>query len=228
MFRVPFRPACRSFAWWLMSSMGCRARCALPSISRPATANDMRRVVRWCCLAGLTLAAVAFASQALAAGPGSLDTTIGASGGKDSTPAGVVVFRWAPAANWPRSWRCRTPARLFSSGRSPAVVNGMAIDKNGQIVLVGSTSGNGKRSNIVVARWCRNGGLDTSFGADGGKDSTPDGVMSLDLGESSDETRAVVIQADGKIVDRQQQGPVKQPDRCPTQHQRQPGLQLRQ
>lgn len=104
----------------------------------------------------------------------------------------------------------------------------MAIDKNGQIVLVGSTSGNGKRSNIVVARWCRNGGLDTSFGADGGKDSTPDGVMSLDLGESSDETRAVVIQADGKIVDRQQQGPVKQPDRCPTQHQRQPGLQLRQ
>ena len=41
----------------------------------------------------------------------------------------------------------------------------------------------GGGSNIVLARLTAAGGLDKSFGADGGKDGTPDGVVSVSLGE---------------------------------------------
>ena len=74
------------------------------------------------------------------------------------------------------------------------------LDKTGHIVIVGTSTSTGKSSNIAIARLKPNGRLDTRFGADGDQDGTPDGVVSLDLGESSDEGRAVVIQPDGKIV----------------------------
>ncbi len=137
-------------------------------------ARSLRAVV-----AGLTLAALAFASQAVAAGAGSLDTSFGADGGKDSTPDGVVGL---------------------SLGAGSELAQAVAVQKDGRIVFVGSSTSTGKTSNIVIARLNRNGSVDKSFGADGDKDGTPDGVVSLDLGESSDEARAVAIQADGKIV----------------------------
>jgi uncharacterized delta-60 repeat protein len=55
-------------------------------------------------------------------------------------------------------------------------------------------------SNIFVARFNRNGTPDTTFGADGGNDGTPDGFVSLDLGKGDDVANGVALQSDGKIV----------------------------
>jgi uncharacterized delta-60 repeat protein len=87
-----------------------------------------------------------------------------------------------------------------SLGDGDEFANDLALDKTGNIVIVGTSTSTGKSSNIAIARLKPNGRLDTRFGADGGQDGTPDGVVSLDLGASSDEARAVAIQPDGKIV----------------------------
>ena len=130
-------------------------------------------------LAGAAIAALAWSSQAAAAGPGALDPLFGADGGQDGTPDGVVGL---------------------SLGAGNERAEAVAVQKDGKIVVVGSSSSTGKTRNIVIQRLNPNGSLDKSFGADGGQDGTPDGVVSLDLGDSSDEGRAVAIQPDGKIV----------------------------
>src|SRR3990167_3047952 len=147
---------------------------AHPSLPPPTHSHSLRTA-----LTSLALAAMTFASHAGPTGPGSLDPLFGADGGKDGTPDGVVGV---------------------SLGAGSELAEAVAMQKDGKIVVVGSSTSMGKSRNIVVQRLNPNGSLDKSCGADGGKDGTPDGVVSLDLGDSSEEGRAVVIQADGKIV----------------------------
>ena len=109
---------------------------------------------------------------------GSLDKHFGADAGKDGTPDGVVNV---------------------SLGDGDDIARGIALEADGKIVVVGGTV-KGSSANIVVARFNRNGSLDKSFGADGGNDGTPDGFVSLDLGEGDDVANGVAIQRDGKIV----------------------------
>lgn len=123
-------------------------------------------------VAGLVLAG----SSAWAA-PGGLDASFGKS--KDGTPDGVVSL---------------------SLGAGDDAANAAALQKDGKLVIAGySTSTGGKTSNIVVYRLNKDGKLDKSFGA-GNADGSPDGVVSLDLGDSADAAAAVAVQPDGKIV----------------------------
>ena len=109
---------------------------------------------------------------------GTLDKHFGADGGNDGTPDGVVNV---------------------SLGEGDDIARGIALQPNGKIVVVGDTEKDGS-SNIFVARFNRNGTPDTTFGADGGDDGTPDGFVSLDLGKGDDRANGVALQADGKIV----------------------------
>ncbi|PRD66257.1 hypothetical protein [Malikia granosa] len=109
---------------------------------------------------------------------GSLDQHFGKA--SDGTPDGIVSL---------------------SLGSGNDFAKGMAVQADGKLIVVGSsTSTGGSSSNIVIERFNSDGTLDTSFGADGNSDGTPDGVVNLDLGASSDDAKAVAIQADGKIV----------------------------
>jgi uncharacterized delta-60 repeat protein len=108
---------------------------------------------------------------------GSLDTSFGA-GNADGTPDGVVSL---------------------SLGDGDDVANALAIQADGKIVVAGTTTSIDTSSNIVVARLNTNGSLDISFGA-GNIDGTPDGVVSVSLGDGDDAANAMAIQADGKIV----------------------------
>jgi len=128
-----------------------------------------------CLVLASSLALLSFGASA--AGAGRLDAHFGRA--NDGTPDGVASFSLGAG-----------------NDRGTAV----ALQKDGKIVVVGHTTSTGKTSNIAVARLTPAGVLDKSFGADGGQDGTPDGVVSLDLGDSSDQAVAVVVQADGKIV----------------------------
>ncbi|PUE46763.1 hypothetical protein B9Z47_13180 [Limnohabitans sp. 2KL-1] len=110
---------------------------------------------------------------------GTLDATFGAGTG-DGTPDGVV-------------------GRSLGAGNDYAKT--MAVQTDGKIVVAGSTTSdaNGGTSNIVVERFNSDGSLDVTFGV-GNSDGSPDGTVTLDLGDSSDVAMAVKIQADGKIV----------------------------
>jgi uncharacterized delta-60 repeat protein len=70
--------------------------------------------------------------------------------------------------------------------------NAVAIQRDGKIVVAGSTHDPAQGDNFVVVRYDTKGGLDTGFG-DSGKVST-------DFGGKDDIAHAVVIQPDGKIV----------------------------
>ena len=109
---------------------------------------------------------------------GSLDTSFGA-GNSDGTPDGFVSLSLGDGDD---------------SGQS------VAVQADGKIVVLGtSTSGDGSE-NMVVARLNANGSLDTAFGADGSSDGTPDGFVSLSLGDGDDSADALALQSDGKIV----------------------------
>jgi len=108
---------------------------------------------------------------------GSLDTGFGA-GTTDGTPDGAVAV---------------------SLGKGNDDVNAMVLQADGKIIVVGSTSSVGSSANIVVARLNTDGALDASFGAGNG-DGTPDGVVSLSLGDGDEFARAVALQADGRIL----------------------------
>ncbi|MCX7250909.1 MAG: hypothetical protein NTX37_05325 [Burkholderiales bacterium] len=118
-----------------------------------------------------------------------------ACGGGDSLSAGALDNQFGKASDG-------TPDGIVSlslgSGNDSA--NSMAVQADGKVIVAGtSTSTGGSSSNIVIERFNTDGTLDTSFGA-GNSDGSPDGVVSLDLGASSDAAKAVAIQADGKIV----------------------------
>jgi uncharacterized delta-60 repeat protein len=108
---------------------------------------------------------------------GSLDKHFGKA--SDGTPDGIVSLS-------------------LGSGNDSA--KGMAVQADGKVIVAGTSTSTGGSSNIVIERFNSDGTLDSSFGADGNSDGTPDGVVNLDLGTSSDDAKAVAIQADGKIV----------------------------
>ncbi len=130
-------------------------------------------------VAGTTVAADKSINIAVARlnADGTLDASFGA-GTADGTPDGVVAV---------------------SLGKGDDDVNAMTVQADGKIIVVGSTTSTGSSANIAVARLNANGSLDASFGA-GNADGTPDGVVSLSLGDGSEFARAVALQADGKIV----------------------------
>jgi uncharacterized delta-60 repeat protein len=106
---------------------------------------------------------------------GSLDTTFGTS--NDGTPDGVVSL---------------------SLGNGDDVAHALAIQADGKIVMVGTTSSTGSTSNAVVVRLNADGSLDASFGQS--DDGTPNGVVNLSVGDGNDFGKAVILQADGKIL----------------------------
>lgn len=119
-----------------------------------------------------------FTVPALAAGKpeaGALDATFGASL-DDGTPAGIVST---------------------SLGAGDDVANGIAATPEGKIVVSGNRH-NGKSNDIVIVRYNADGSLDKSFGK--ADDGTPDGVVSISLGDGNDFGTSVAVQADGKIV----------------------------
>ncbi|MBB3772001.1 putative delta-60 repeat protein [Angulomicrobium tetraedrale] len=110
---------------------------------------------------------------------GTLDKGFGADGNSDGTPDGVVSQ---------------------SLGAGDDVARAVALDEKGRIVIAGTNTSTGGSSNILLARFLRDGKLDAAFGADGGSDGTPDGFVSLDLGKGDDAAASMGIQPDGKIV----------------------------
>jgi uncharacterized delta-60 repeat protein len=68
------------------------------------------------------------------------------------------------------------------------LANGVALQANGRIVVVGEVGGN----DFALARYNSNGSLDTSFSGDG--------KQTTDFGGGADGANGVAIQGDGKIV----------------------------
>ncbi len=82
-------------------------------------------------------------------------------------------------------------------GSTDEVVNAMAIDANGKIVVAGYATINSRRY-FALARYNPNGTLDTSFTNDAG---TTKGWVAINFhGSTDDEANAVAIDANGKIV----------------------------
>src|SRR5262245_17690173 len=81
---------------------------------------------------------------------------------------------------------------LTDFGSSTDSANAMVVQSDGKIVVAGQTSRSGTGSELAVARYNADGSLDTSFGA-GGKVIT-------DFSVSTDQAKAVTLQADGKVV----------------------------
>lgn len=77
------------------------------------------------------------------------------------------------------------------------VVDDMALDAQGRIVLVGTHGPKGS-ANIEVLRLNTDGALDQSFGT--ADDGTPNGVVSLSLDAGDDVGRGVAIDPKGRIV----------------------------
>jgi uncharacterized delta-60 repeat protein len=75
---------------------------------------------------------------------------------------------------------------------SDDVANGVATQADGKIVAAGYTRDPANGSDFAVARYNRDGSLDSGFG-NGGKVQT-------DFGGSDDRGSAIAVQADGKIV----------------------------
>ena len=113
------------------------------------------------------------ALSAAAGQPGSTDTSFGAD---DGTPDGMV-------STW--------------LGQGDDVANAIITQPDGKVIVVGN-HGNGTSTDMMIARYNRNGSLDESFGT--GTGSTPKGVVDISLGEQDDYAASVVLQPDGKIV----------------------------
>lgn len=111
----------------------------------------------------------AFAGQA-----GSLDTSFGG-GTDDGVPDGMV-------STW--------------LGAGDDVANAIVTQPDGKVIVVGN-HGNGQSTDMMIARYNRDGALDESFGTGNG---TPKGVVALSLGETDDYAAGAVVQPDGKIV----------------------------
>jgi uncharacterized delta-60 repeat protein len=78
--------------------------------------------------------------------------------------------------------------KIVESALASSFANAVAIQADGKIVVAGSVGGD-----FIVARYNRNGTLDTTF--------SNDGIVVTDFGGSgSDSANAVAIQSDGKIV----------------------------
>ena len=71
------------------------------------------------------------------------------------------------------------------------VAQGVAIQADGKIIVVGSMTVNGQ-GDFALARFNANGALDTGFGANG--------LVTTDFAGNADSARRVVVQSDGKLV----------------------------
>ncbi|RCJ35362.1 hypothetical protein A6770_16185 [Nostoc minutum NIES-26] len=80
-----------------------------------------------------------------------------------------------------------------SSGSNVEVINSIALQSDGKIVVTGF-SWNGSTKNFAVARYDANGFLDNSFGS-GGKV-----ITAIGSGSANDGGKSVAIQSDGNIV----------------------------
>jgi uncharacterized delta-60 repeat protein len=72
------------------------------------------------------------------------------------------------------------------------IAHGLALAPDGKLVAAGTSTGTATGDNIALARYTRDGKLDTVFG-DGGKVST-------NLGTKTDHANAVAVQHDGKVL----------------------------
>ena len=106
---------------------------------------------------------------------GSPDTSFGKDG-TDGTPDGFVSV---------------------SLGAGNDRANDLAIAADGKIIVAG-THGKEGDSNIVALRLNADGTLDQGFGT--ADDGTPNGVVSLSLGDGSDIARGISVENNGKIV----------------------------
>ena len=107
---------------------------------------------------------------------GTPDATFGADGGSDGTPDGFVGI---------------------DLGAGDDRANGVAIAADGSVFVAGSHVADGS-SNIIVAHLTPAGALDAAFGK--ADDGTPDGVVSVSLGDGDDVASAIGLAADGKLV----------------------------
>ena len=86
---------------------------------------------------------------------------------------------------------------LTDFGSAVDDAHAVAIDAGGRIVVVGSSSVNGERSDFAVARYDVDGGLDASFGVDG--------TVTMNVGQPNrygDQAHdnVVALQSDGRIL----------------------------
>jgi len=107
---------------------------------------------------------------------GSIDESFGQS--EDGTPNGFVAT---------------------SLGDGDDTANAVVLDGEGRIVVAGSRVAEDGSSNILVARYDAAGVPDAGFGASG-EDGTPEGFVTISLGDGNDASRDLALQADGKIV----------------------------
>ncbi|MFM2005887.1 MAG: hypothetical protein RLZZ09_1542, partial [Pseudomonadota bacterium] len=107
---------------------------------------------------------------------GTLDASFGAGSG-DGTPDGIVSI---------------------SLGDGKDYGNAVVIQPDGKIVIGGDHTVKDTRD-LTVLRLNINGSLDNTFGQGNG-DGTPDGIVSLSLGDGKDFGKALALQADGKIL----------------------------
>ena len=86
----------------------------------------------------------------------------------------------------------------FDNGAGSDLANGIALQPDGKIVVIGTTWGaNTGNTDFAVARLNADGTLDTTFGAGTGKTTIE---FDLDAGTGQDYANAVTIQPDGRIV----------------------------
>jgi uncharacterized delta-60 repeat protein len=76
-------------------------------------------------------------------------------------------------------------------GKSPSIINDIALQPNGKIVAVGRTN-TGEFDKIAIVLYNYDGSEDSSFGEDG--------KVITSVGKKNDVANSVVIQPDGKIV----------------------------
>ena len=117
------------------------------------------------------------------------------------SPAGTVGYGSQIAPNAGGHLGSALGAELSRPpGSDDESAEAVALQPDGKIIVVGSSSRRGKNRHIVIQRLNPDGSLDQHFGASGGRDGTPNGMVSLDMGDRGGEGRAVRIQPDGKIL----------------------------
>ncbi len=86
----------------------------------------------------------------------------------------------------------------ISLGAGNDVAQGVALQADGKVDVVGDSVGADGTSNIVLARLNADGTPDDAFGV--GDDGTPNGFVETSLGAGNDFATGLAVQADGKVV----------------------------
>ncbi|MFT3922071.1 MAG: hypothetical protein QM778_06020 [Myxococcales bacterium] len=128
--------------------------------------------------------------SAAAGSPHSLPTTVVLRGTAPTAMAekSVTVTVYGPPGSLDQSFLGGKV--VVKAGSSDEYVNGVAVQPDGKIVVVGQSYEN--LGDFMVVRLMRDGALDSGFGAGG--------IVKTQIGSGQDTAHAVAIQADGKIV----------------------------